>query len=207
MFTGYAWDPLGVVWIPVIGVARLAAFVGTYSLSGLTIVAAGSLLLVRRQVAIPVGIAAALGLAALSALWTNAPAPPSGAPLIRVVQPNIGNEDRGEGSGERALRTLINGSGTPGPTPRLIVWPEGLLDDFLEDNYPPYVYSGRWPEVLRGRIARELGPRDTLLTSADTLSFDASDDVLGAANSVLAIAADARIVGRYDKAHLVPYGE
>jgi apolipoprotein N-acyltransferase len=207
VFTGYAWDPLGVVWIPVIGVARLAAFVGTYSLSGLTIVAAGSLLLVRRQVAIPAGIAAALGLAALSALWTNAPAPPPGAPLIRVVQPNIGNEDRGKGSGERALRTLISGSGTPGPTPRLIVWPEGLLDDFLEDHYPPYVYSGRWPEVLRSRIARELGPRDTLLTSADTLSFDASDDVLGAANSVLAIAADTRIVGRYDKAHLVPYGE
>ena len=207
VFTGYAWDPIGVVWVAAIGVARVSAWVGTYALSGLTIVAAGSLLLVRRRVAIPTVIAAAIAIAALSALWTDAPPSAPDSPLIRVVQPNIGNEDRGAGSGERSLRALIRGSGGPGSVPRLIVWPEGLLDDFLEDGYPPYVYSGRWPEVLRGRISRALGPRDALLTSADTLSFDANQTIVGAGNSVLAIAPDARVAGRYDKAHLVPYGE
>ncbi len=43
LFTGYAWDPLALLWLPVIGVARLSAWVGTYALSGLTIVAAGAL--------------------------------------------------------------------------------------------------------------------------------------------------------------------
>ena len=54
LFTGYAWDSLGVVWLPAIGVARLSAWVGTYALSGVTIVAAGSLwMLGRRRFAMP----------------------------------------------------------------------------------------------------------------------------------------------------------
>ncbi|MDE0879105.1 MAG: apolipoprotein N-acyltransferase [Sphingomonas bacterium] len=209
VFTGYAWDPVGVVWMPVIGVARLAAYVGTYALSGLTIVAAGSLLLVKRQVKVPAGIAAALVLAALSASWTNASDAAATGPAIRIVQPNIGNDDRGERGGERALDALIalSGKAGPRPRPRLIVWPEGLIRDFLESGYPGYVYAGQWPDTIRRRIARTLGPRDALMTSGDTLAFDRNDDVVGAANSVLAIAPNAQIVGRYDKAHLVPYGE
>jgi apolipoprotein N-acyltransferase len=61
LFTGYAWDPIGVVWLPVIGVARLSAWIGTYALSGVTVLAAGSLLLLAiRQRALPLGLAAAL---------------------------------------------------------------------------------------------------------------------------------------------------
>ena len=207
MFTGYAWDPLGVIWMPLIGVARTTALIGTYGLSGLTIVAAGSLLLLRRQPMIPAAIAAAIVMAALAAPLSRAPDADPAGPRVRVVQPNIGNEDRGEGGGEYALRQLIRGSGVPGPAARLIVWPEGLLKDFLEDGYPFYVYSRRWPDQTRARIASVLGPRDALMTSGDTLVFDSTDNVTGAGNSVLAIAPDARIVGRYDKAHLVPYGE
>ena len=52
-----------------------------------------------------------------------------------------------------------------------------------------------------------LGPRDLLLTGGTALSFTADDRIEAAANSVFAIGPDARILGRYDKAHLVPYGE
>ncbi|RZM22257.1 MAG: apolipoprotein N-acyltransferase, partial [Sphingomonas sp.] len=45
LFTGYAWDPLGVIWLPRIGVARLSAWIGTYALSGVTVLAAGALAL------------------------------------------------------------------------------------------------------------------------------------------------------------------
>ena len=207
MFTGYAWDPLGVVWLPVIGIARLAAFVGTYALSGLTIVAAGSLLLVRRQVGFPAGIVAALGFAALSALWTNAPAPPPTAPLIRTVQPNIDQGERSDEDAELVFQALARQSGTPGSRPRLIMWPEGVIRDFLESGYPYYVYGDKSPLLSRLRIARLLGPRDVLMTGGSALIFDADDNVIAARNSIFAINANAGIVDRYDKAHLVPYGE
>ncbi|GAA3701574.1 apolipoprotein N-acyltransferase [Sphingomonas cynarae] len=207
LFTGYAWDPLGVVWLPVIGVARLSAWIGTYALSGLTIVVAGALLqLARRRWLLPTIVVPATGLAALSALWTNAPDASPGTPLIRIVQPNIGNEER-EGAGEKSLAALIRLSGKPGPVQRLIVWPEGLVQDMLESGYPDYAYLGRRPFWLRTRIADVLGPRDRVMTNAPRLAFDADGNIVGAANSVLAIGPDARIVGRYDKAHLVPYGE
>ena len=208
LFTGYAWDPLGVVWLPAIGVARLSAWIGTYALSGVTILAAGALLMLAlRRWTLPAVVVPALSFAALSALWTNAPAPAPGTPLVRVVQPDIGQEDRSESDGERVLSALEKLSGNGGATPRLVVWPEGVVRDYLEDGYPFYAYGWSSPLYLRRRIARLLGPDDILLTGGTALEFDAKDRISGAANSVFAIDAQARLRGRYDKAHLVPYGE
>jgi apolipoprotein N-acyltransferase len=39
------------------------------------------------------------------------------------------------------------------------------------------------------------------------VQFNSDGDVVSAANSLFAIDADARILGRYDKSHLVPFGE
>jgi apolipoprotein N-acyltransferase len=207
LFTGYAWDPLGVIWLPKIGVARLSAWIGTYALSGVTLFAAGSLLLIRRRVAVPAVTAALLAFAAASARWTDAPPPAPGTPLVRIVQPNISQNERGEEDGERVLTALSKLSGKPGPVPRLIVWPEGVVRDFLESGYPSYIYDDASPLLTRWRLARLLGPRDLLLTGGTALRFDAAQDVVGASNSVFAVTPDARIAGRYDKAHLVPYGE
>jgi apolipoprotein N-acyltransferase len=88
LFTGYAWDPVAVAWLPVMGVARLSAWIGTYALSGLTVVAAGTIWLAARGRWRPMaGAAAAVALAALSAPFTRAPEPAPGAPLVRAVQP------------------------------------------------------------------------------------------------------------------------
>ena len=208
MFTGYAWDPVAVIWVPVAGVARLSAFVGTYALSGLTIALSVSLLaLLRRRWAAPaIGVATA-ALAAASAPLTRAPDATPNGPLVRVVQPDIGQSLRGENDAEPVLRRLIELSGVPGPRPRLVVWPEGMVRDYIEDGYPGYVYRGRSPVVIRRRIASVLGPRDVALVGGVALNFDANDDIVSAANTVFAIDAQARIIGRYDKAHLVPYGE
>ena len=56
-------------------------------------------------------------------------------------------------------------------------------------------------------MARLLGPQDILLIGGTALEFNAKDQISGAANSVFALDAQARLRGRYDKAHLVPYGE
>jgi len=207
LFTGYAWDPVAVAWVPVMGVARVAALIGTYALSGLTVTLAALL------APAPAGrwrpAAAGLAIVALLASsepWTRAPDAAPAGPRVRVVQPNIGNEARTD-AGERSLRELIRLSGRPGAVPRLVVWPEGLVLDMLESGYPDYVYGDRPPEWLRERTAAVLGPQDLLMTNAQRLMFDRDARIVGAANSVLAIDSDARIAGVYDKAHLVPYGE
>ena len=206
LFTGYVWDPLGVLWVPVQPVAWASTLIGTYALSGLTVAAVGLALLPRRRAPIAALVIVIL-LALQAASYRHAEPTPAGAPRVRIVQPDIGNAIRADEAGTRALDTLIRLSGTPGPVPRLVVWPEGLLRDLLEDGYPDYVYAGRYADTTRARIARVLGPRDRLMTSGDTLAFDSVGRVTSAGNSVLAIDPDGSLAGRYDKAHLVPYGE
>lgn len=208
LFTGYAWDSLGIVWLPVIGVARLSALIGTYALSGVTVLAAGTLLLAAHRQWRPAAIVVPiLSLAALSAIWTTAPDAAPNAPRVRIVQPDIGQQDRNDNDGERVLQALSRLSGKPGPVPRLIVWPEGVVRDYIEDGYPYWIYEYGSPRYTRARMARLLGPDDALLTGGTALAFDRNDRIVSAANSVFALGPDARIAGRYDKAHLVPYGE
>lgn len=210
MFTGYAWDPIGVIWAADFGVARVARWIGTYGLSGLTVTAAVTALpLLRGGVRLPFAAA----MLALFALQITAPGPaatptPPGTPQVVVVQPNTPQEDRRlPDFPETSLRLLERLSGTPGPVPRLIVWPEGAVDHYLEDGYPvAWYYRGR-ADANRRRLAAVLGPRDVLLAGGSALIFDAKGELINAGNSVFAITPDARIAGRYDKAHLVPYGE
>ncbi|MCM8730762.1 apolipoprotein N-acyltransferase [Hephaestia sp. GCM10023244] len=210
MFTGYAWDSLGVIWVAVPPIAHAATWVGTYALSGLTIVLAGALmLLAARRWAMPAVVAGATAIVAGLGLVAPAPpAPAADAPRVRVVQPNLGLEAR-EGSDydESSFRTLLGLSGTPGAVPRLVLWPEGALRYLLEDGYPAQYYWGSTAAFARMRIAARLGPDDVLLTGGDGLIFDPAGQLTMATNSIFAVDGDGRLRGRYDKAHLVPYGE
>jgi apolipoprotein N-acyltransferase len=57
------------------------------------------------------------------------------------------------------------------------------------------------------RAALNLGPGDVLVTGGIGLTSSNGRFLDGATNSVFAIATGGRVIGRYDKAHLVPYGE
>ncbi|MGK6322330.1 apolipoprotein N-acyltransferase [Sphingomonas sp. DT-51] len=210
LFTGYAWDPLAVMWVPVQPVAWLASLVGTYALSGLTVALAGMLLLVPRR-ALPLGgvalaAAALLGAQALS-YRAQPPAAAPGAPRVVVVQPNVPQDQRGESDQAMMLARLTRLSGRPGAAPRLVLWPEGVIRDFIEDDYPLWVYGDTSPYATRARMTATLGPRDMLMTGGTALQFDPRGDVSGATNSVFVLDPRRRIRARYDKAHLVPYGE
>ena len=206
VFTGYIWDPLGVIWVAKLGVARIATLTGTYALSGLTIFAAGSLLLLRRRIAVPAGVAIVLAVASVSARWTDAPPPPATGPLLRVVQPNVGLGPDGQPDMVTLQKNLAALSGRPGPRQRIVMWPEGMVREPIENGYPAWVYTAD-PFYLRYRLAQPLGPKDVLLTGGDALYFDDRGALSEAANTVYGIDSRARIIGRYDKAHLVPYGE
>ncbi|HEU0044137.1 apolipoprotein N-acyltransferase [Sphingomonas sp.] len=213
LFTGYIWDPVATIWVPVPLAASGAAWIGTYALGGVTVMIAGLLLLLVQGRWQPIAAAVSLAIPLLVAGSVIANPPitqptyPADYPRLVVVQPNIGNDQRLQQTQERTLAALIRLSGRLGPAPRLVVWPEGLVYDLLESGYPDGWYAGRPAEWVRARIARVLGARDMLMTNATTLAFDKDGELAGAGNSVLAIAPKGALVGRYDKAHLVPYGE
>lgn len=208
LFTGYSWNPMGVIWLPVGGVAHLAQWIGTYALSGMTVLAAGALLLAaHRRWALPAAVAMVLAGAGLLLLPAPA-APRPDAPLVHVVQPNIGQEGVSDpGYAERVLARLISLSGTPGPRPRLVVWPEGMVNQYIEDGYPQAWYWQGDPRLIRARIAAVLGPRDMALVSGTALFFDPQGKISGAGNAIWPLDPAGMLGTRYDKAHLVPYGE
>lgn len=207
MFTGYPWDPIGVAWVTT-PVAAIAALIGTYALSGVTMVVAGALYLAaRHDYRLLAGTVPALIVASIVAIPGYAPS--AGAPKVRVVQPNIGQEAYTDPDySEKVLARMLSLSGTPSLSPRLLVWPEGMVNDYVEDGYPDTrYYAGRDPRMIRARIAAKLGPLDTALISGNALFFDRNAVVTGAGNAIWPLDPDGVLGERYDKAHLVPFGE
>jgi apolipoprotein N-acyltransferase len=186
--------------------------IGTAGLSGLARLPGGALamaiLTARRarregrtgKVVLLIGIPAAIMIALAPAIvfdrfYRRPPAP--NAPVLRVVQPNIGQDVKwDEGHVQTNFAKLEALSGLPGPRPRLVIWPEAAIPFFLEEN-----------EGARTAIAALLGPRDLILTGAEAVQYGRDGEIISATNSVFGLGASARLLGRYDKAHLVPYGE
>jgi apolipoprotein N-acyltransferase len=61
--------------------------------------------------------------------------------------------------------------------------------------------------LLQRRVGGSLAPRDILLTGGITFQSSDGETITSGTNSVFAMDGAGRILGRYDKAHLVPYGE
>jgi apolipoprotein N-acyltransferase len=212
MLSGFPWNPLAAIWVPLLGVARIAAWTGTYALSGLTVAIAGTLILAftgRRRVS--AATFALLALLAVSGihLETTPPQLPKDYPYVRIVQTNLGEEERPTPDyAENSLRAFEVAETRPHrENPRLLVWPEGALRFFVEDGYPTEYYWRGLPGVTRRRIAALLGPRDLVLSGGNALQFDASGTLEAGTNSIFAIDSTGSILARYDKAHLVPFGE
>ena len=93
LFTGFAWNPLAAIWAPVWPIRELTAWIGTYGLSGLTILFAGLiwLALTRRKAQLAVAALVACGVAAGLVPHPAEPDYPK-AILLHVVQPNIGQD-------------------------------------------------------------------------------------------------------------------
>jgi apolipoprotein N-acyltransferase len=214
-FTGFAWNPLGVIAVGT-PASAYATWIGTYGLSGLFVLVSGLLWWLgawARDAASgsrgrdTAHLAAVGAVSAVLALiyfgfparpWTTKPpAVREIGPQIRVVQPNLSlAEQRDSDASERNVATLERLSGQPNSAPRLILWPEGAVPYYLDEE--------SW---ARARIAKLLGRRDLLMTGGSTLIYNKAGDLTAARNSVFALNAAGNIVARYDKTHLVPYGE
>lgn len=225
VFTGFAWNPLGatVVWA-----ADPAKWIGTYGLSGLVVLVAGLYVLPllqpwakpggvpelteRQQLQHQLGFGAVIA-AAMLAVYFN-PFAGAGENLasrgtvpVTVVQPNVGQQDKWVGAKADAnFAKLARLTEAKSDTPRLILWPEAAIPDYLETGYP-FVYYDRSPAAARARLVALMNPGDLMLLGGLKLEFDKTGDAIGARNAVLTVHADGSLGPRYDKSHLVPYGE
>ena len=84
--------------------------------------------------------------------------------------------------------------------PEVIVWPEGMVNDAIEDGYPDTRYYRVDPRLIRARIAAKLGPLDTALIAGNALFFDRNGVVTGAGNSIWPLDPGGVLGERYDKA-------
>jgi apolipoprotein N-acyltransferase len=180
--------------------------IGTYGLSGLTLLLGGAAWLAYYKKWLPLVVI----VAATALLWAlpSSPIPPDPLSVtnVRIIQPNIGQEAKWRpGFDDEAFRRLATLSGQPSAEPRLLLWPEAAITEPLEDERADGHQT--FAEFERARAASLLGPNDRLLTGGIAVTSKDGFNVDGAANSIFVLTPGGKILNRYDKAHLVPYGE
>lgn len=232
VFTGYVWNPLSVILVPFGFVSQPATVVGTYGLSGAVVLVAGMCAKFvslwtdstedARKGTDWIGYFAAgtilfalaatgliLRLSMLGGYYRTTDS--SQQPSLTIVQPNISQADK-YAPGYDAInfaKLAVNSRRAPDQRARLILWPEAALPDYLEDGYPYRYYQfqpGESAAGARKRLTTLMGDGDVLVTGANRLVID-KGQLVAARNSVSALDSSGKMLGHYDKAHLVPYGE
>jgi apolipoprotein N-acyltransferase len=211
-FSGLPWNLIGYAWsggFPgAILMLQSVAWIGIYGLSFITVLAASlpSLLgatslppLPRVRRLIPVVGAALLvlapGLGGASRL-AKTPTVDTGI-WLRVVQPSIPQTIKWDPSAaQRNFRLLLDLSNAPANRAiAAVVWPEAATPFLLErDAYH------------RREIGSAAANRGYVITGA-VRADPTAGPVAQIWNSIEALNRDGEIVARYDKAHLVPFGE
>jgi apolipoprotein N-acyltransferase len=205
IFTGFPWNPAAATLAPT-PLITITPLIGTYGLSMIVILLGGAIWLEYYRKWLPLLVI--LGVTAILWLLPSSPVPDDPLTIrnVRIVQPNIGQQDKWRPAfEEQAAQRLAELSGPPTGEPRLLLWPEAAVTDPLEDARTDEHQA--MALFQRTRAASLLGPGDLLLTGGIAISSRDGMNVDGAANSIFVLAPGGRVVGRYDKAHLVPYGE
>ncbi len=220
VFTGFAWNPVSAIQMPGPLLWSLPA-IGTYGASGLAILLAAILwgliaalitgaarpIFARILDLVLLGlVCGVLSLVGTGALVKKTPA------AVTIVQPNIGQQDKYEPGYDALNFAKLASLSRPlkGQGPRLLLWPEAAIPDYLDDGYPYRYYqfqSGESAAGARAQLATLMGPGDILLTGSNRLIIDKDGQLTAAHNSMTAMDASGKLIGHYDKAHLVPGGE
>ena len=198
LFGGFPWNLAAYSWLEVPGALPLAAWLGAFGISYLVLFANTGLALAMatrrwRMGALAVGLC--LLLLPVAGRWVMASVAKSTVGptvAVRVLQPNIGvltewDAERVEENYHRVLRMSSQACEASEP---LLLWPESAVW--------PYSYSR--DEGVQRDLAALTGKGCTVLLNT---SISADE---GAYNSVILVGENG-VEGRYDKRHLVPFGE
>src|SRR4051794_18583907 len=204
LFTGFPWNPAAAVLAPT-PLITITPLTGTYGLSAIVVLLGGAIWLEYYKKWLPLvvilGVTLVLWLLPSSAV----PADPLTVMNVRVVQPNIGQQDKWRpGFDQEAARRLAALTGSPTAEPRLVLWPEAAVTDPLDDARTDEHQA--LAQFQRTRAASLLGPNDRLLTGGIAVASRDGVHVEGAANSIFAIGPGGRVAGRHDQAHPLPDG-
>ena len=225
--TSVPWDQLGYSQVDNALVNQLAPWTGVYGISfvlvGVNALIAGGLVLHRRSGRRPWGIAGVvLMVGGTAGIWLAPPRPAATATAV-LIQPNLDVSGVGlwMGPGEwnshiaefiklagEECKSYIAGIPETGATqgeivcppypthPDLVAWPESPAP-FMEQD-------ARFQQAL-AQISRAV--QAPLVVGNQGADFSADEGGWRDYNSALVVGADGARVGRYDKIHLVPFGE
>ena len=210
ILTGFPWNLYGYAWAGTLPMAQIAALVGPYGLSLITLAWAalpGFLMVAKpeRRIVIAASLSIIITMAALYGwgamrLHTNPTQFAENAPIIRLIQPNIPQADKWDPEKTTLnLQKLIDGlTLNPPVTDRTVVavWPETAISTRLMSI----------PDV-RLAIASSMklmGSNPLLLTG---ILIREGNETPSYGNSLVAFDPDLQVLARFDKAHLVPFGE
>ncbi|GHU00493.1 apolipoprotein N-acyltransferase [Alphaproteobacteria bacterium] len=195
LLTGFPWNPAGSAWAFSDAMLQPAAYVGTYGLTFLTVLAA---LLLAPRASRPARLAACA--AVLSAWFGLGHMRLAGAEdfvttgvSLRIVQPNVSVRDKHTVElGEKILARLVRLSREGGlASTTHVIWPETAA---------PFIMKREGFQA--DMMYRAVPPSGYLLTGA--ITQDAEGRMF---NSIVAMDNGGDLVARYDKSHLVPFGE
>jgi apolipoprotein N-acyltransferase len=224
--TSVPWDQLGYSQVDNALVNQLAPWTGVYGISfvlmGANALIAGVVLLHGRKERLRYAAAAAL---VLLTGWIGiflAPTAPEGTATGVLVQPNldVGSSDAWPGAewdrhiaeftrlAETQCKRYIAGIPQTGApigeigcganriVPEIVVWPES-----------PAPYAEADPRLSQGLESVARAVAAPLVVGSIGMDYSAEEQAWRDYNSATVVGADGSRVGRYDKIHLVPFGE
>lgn len=185
--TGFPWGLLAYQWVGW-GGDQVAAYVGPYGLTALTILLASTVVVFRGRavwLGVPLGVAIVVG-------WSLAAPEPTGH-VVRMVQPNAAQHEKWdpEKTGMFFARAKSLSAQPADPIlggADLVIWPETSVPFLLEHA-----------EIAFEQIARA--------SDAPTVIGIQRRGDRGHRNSMVTVNADGSTGWVYDKHHLVPFGE
>ena len=191
--SGFPWMLFGYALVPFSGILQIVTWTGVYGLSFIA-VAVNSVFaigIVTRSFRW-LGAAAAIAIV-LSVLPIIGEKPPAGDPITaRIVQANISLDQPWDEPASKQLLDELSQLSTASPgTVQLIVWPETPAPFYLKED-----------PSFRQRI-------EQIATASQAYVLVGYIDKMGTefTNSAGLVDPHGKLISRYDKMHLVPFGE
>jgi apolipoprotein N-acyltransferase len=224
--TSVPWDQLGYSQVDNMTVNQLAPWTGVYGISFL-LVAFNALVVALLLRCLPVyvmSLATAIFLLLNGTTWTGIFAPPKPVPTATavLVQPNldVGSDDAWPGAqwaghmdqfthlAEEQCKNYIAGIPQTGAANGEVVCPPNPTHpDFVAWPESPAPYAEQDPRFQQGMASVARAVQAPLVVGSLGMNPPSSEGVWSYYNSALIVGADGARIGRYDKIHLVPFGE